>query len=125
MSENRLPCCLNCRGPVHGGPCTHKTQTAPACQACLYRAAQPNGLCDICERREQIDTLLTVGSSPDLLRYAATDIRAGHSSDDGWIHAVADWLEGLANRWSGDATGSEMDAAELVARAYFKGWVKW
>jgi hypothetical protein len=32
--------------------------------------------------------------------------------------AVADWLDGLADRWSHDATGSEMDAAERVACAY-------
>lgn len=34
--------------------------------------------------------------------------------------AVADWLDGLAARWSYDASGSEMDAADQIASLVFE-----
>lgn len=122
MSENRLPNCFGCGGPVHGGPCSSMTQDASACQACLYRAARPNGLCDDCDARERHDYYLTMGG-PTMLRYAANEIRNSYSLDGTheFERAVADWLDVVAERWSHDATGTEMDAAEHVARCYLGG----
>lgn len=123
MTENRLPSCFNCGGPVHGGPCCQATAEAPACQACLYRAAQDNGLCDICDNRERIEMAIAIGG-PMLMRVTAEDIRA--ASRDDWERVVADWLAGLGHRWTVmSASDAEMDAAEAVARAYYKGFVKW
>jgi hypothetical protein len=118
MHENALPSCFHCSGPVHGGPCAQTTVEAPACQACLYRAAQPNGLCDICEGQEQVQTALAMGG-PALIRATADWLKYGSVPDDTRFRdALHAWLDGLAERWSHDATGSEMDAAETVARAY-------